>query len=240
MPKKFLRTADLAKATGISVQTVRNYEERGFLPAAARSPTGYRLYTSRHLYALRVAQMLVPSFGWWHSRNILAHIHQDDLNVALATIDARHGELHHERQATEETLRLLRETSATLPRLLDDKQRYRDGVPISEAAKIAGVRTSALRFWEELGLLQPRRDKNSHYRLYDAEQLRRLQVVALLRKGNYRFEAIRTVLDQIAQGSLEEAFAAAEKRLQELAVISRRCVEATAALWAYVESLETE
>ena len=42
-----LRTIDLARAAGISVQQVRNYEALGLLPSASRSKSGYRLYTQQ-------------------------------------------------------------------------------------------------------------------------------------------------------------------------------------------------
>src|SRR6266516_4535844 len=51
--RDYLRTIDLARAGGISVQQVRNYEALGLLPPASRSKSGYRLYTQRHLAALK-------------------------------------------------------------------------------------------------------------------------------------------------------------------------------------------
>jgi hypothetical protein len=46
---------------------------------------------------------------------------------------------------------------------------------------------------------------------------------------------MRTVLTQLARGTPEQALAAAENRLRDLAEASRRSVEATAAVWAYIE-----
>lgn len=37
--------SELAKATGIHIETVRYYERRGLLPTPARRPSGYRVYT---------------------------------------------------------------------------------------------------------------------------------------------------------------------------------------------------
>jgi DNA-binding transcriptional MerR regulator len=95
-----------------------------------------------------------------------------------------------------------------------------------------------LRFWEEQGLLQPTRDKTSGYRLYDAEQVRNVQIITLLRKANYDMGAIHTVLTQLTVGSPEQALIAAENRLKDLAEESRRCVAAIALLWQYVEKNE--
>jgi len=234
--KKALRTSDLAKAAQISVQAVRNYEAWGFIPGTERTPHGYRIYTAEHLHALRVAKILIAGFGWKRSLHIMQGIHRGDLAAALVLIDAHHAEIHQRRRETEETLRILRTTSEELPLLMEGKARYRNGLHVSEAATLVGVRVSALRFWEEQGLLQPTRDGTSRYRIYDAEQLRKLQVVALLRKANYDFAAIRTVLDQLALGTPDQAVAAAENRLKELSEISRCCAEGTAKLWAYIES----
>jgi DNA-binding transcriptional MerR regulator len=83
-------------------------------------------------------------------------------------------------------------------------------------------------------LLQPERDPASGYRRYNDEQLRRLQVVALLRQGGYDFAAIRAVLDELAAGRPGQAIDAAERRLKELSAASQCCTEATTAFWGYV------
>ena len=52
--------ADLARQHGISTQAVRNYERDRLLPAAERTPSGYRVYTATHAQALRTFLALVP------------------------------------------------------------------------------------------------------------------------------------------------------------------------------------
>ena len=226
----------MAKAVGLSSQAVRNYGALGFLPPVERTTSSYRLYTARHLQALQVSLLLIAGFGWQHTRNIMRNIHQGDLQSALAVIDARHAELHETRKEIEETLRILQATSASLPELVGRIPRHRSGLHVGEAAKIAGVRVSAVRFWEQWGLLEPVRDKTSRYRVYDAEQLRKLLIVALLRKTNYGVEDIRAVLEQVANGTMEQALAAAEQRLKALGEVSRRCVAATAEFWKVIET----
>jgi DNA-binding transcriptional MerR regulator len=104
------------------------------------------------------------------------------------------------------------------------------------------VRASTLRFWEDQGLLHPSREQGSRYRLYDAEQLHILRTIALLRKANYTFETIRTILIQVAQGNPKQSLAAAEQRLKELAEATYRCLEAAVALMEYIgeKTLATE
>lgn len=238
--KKFLRPIDLAKAIGTSTQAIRTYERVGFIPTAQRNLKGYRLYTSRHLEALHVAQELIAAYSWQHAQSIMQAIHCGNLSRALEFIDAYHANIHKNRSEIEETLRILRATSATIQPLTraGAKPHQRINFHIKEAAQSAGVRPSALRFWEEQGLLQPTRDKTSGYRLYDAEQVRNVQIITLLRKANYDMGAIHTVLTQLTVGSPEQALIAAENRLKDLAEESRRCVAAIALLWQYVEKNE--
>ena len=58
MTTKFFRTSDLACAVRIHPNTVRRYVDWGLLPPVERSPTGYRLFTQRHLDCLRLARMI--------------------------------------------------------------------------------------------------------------------------------------------------------------------------------------
>lgn len=47
-----MRIGDLARATGMPVETIRYYERAGLLPAAARSDNNYRVYQPLHLERL--------------------------------------------------------------------------------------------------------------------------------------------------------------------------------------------
>src|SRR6266581_326600 len=178
--RTYLRTIDLAQAGHISVQQVRNYEASGFIPPAERSPGGYRLYTQQHLVALKTARSLVGGYGW--QRAIMQALHRGKLSVSLAAIDERHAELASKRLQVEQTLAALSTLAAQSAPLTNTRHSQR--LRVGEAAKQVGMRVSALHFWEQQGLLHPVRDKSSHYRLYDEQQMRRLRVVVLLRDAS--------------------------------------------------------
>jgi DNA-binding transcriptional MerR regulator len=211
---------------------VRNYEASSLIPPVERSPGGYRLYTQKHLIALKTARSLVGGYGWQRARAIMQAVHQGQLPVALALIDERHAELATTRLRVEQTLAALSTLAAQSgpPASTRHSQRLRVG----EAAKQVGVRVSALHFWEQQGLLQPIRDKSSRYRRYDDQQMRRLRVVVLLRDAGYDFSAIRTALDELAAGQPERAIAAVEQRRAELAKASWACIAAISAFQGYV------
>ncbi len=68
MKPRYMRTSDIAQAVGVHPNTVRLYEEWGFLPPIPRSPSGYRQYTQAHLDQMRLAQTALH--GGWPGQNI--------------------------------------------------------------------------------------------------------------------------------------------------------------------------
>ena len=185
-------------------------------------------------HAIRTARSLISGFGWERARRIMQYIHQDELPSAFAVIDEYHAVIHQSRREVEETLGALQAIVTALPSVTAVGGK-RKQFHIGEIARYTGVRVSAIRFWEEQGLIHPARDKTNRYRLYDEQHIRLLQVLALLRKTGYGIEAARIVLTQLARGTPEQALAAAENRLKELAEASRRCIEATAVMWTYLQ-----
>ena len=108
---------------------------------------------------------------------------------------------------------------------------------VKEAARTVGARASAVRFWERQGLLQPEREPSTGYRLYDTDQLVRLNVIALLRDAGYHFDAIREVLDELAGGRPDQVRHALEERLETLHRTTWHCITATSAIRDYLERL---
>lgn len=51
-----LHCGDLAKAAGVSADTIRHYEKLGILPKAPRSPSGYRIYPQSAIERVMVVQ----------------------------------------------------------------------------------------------------------------------------------------------------------------------------------------
>jgi len=64
---------------------------------------------------------------------------------------------------------------------------------IGKAAKHAGVRPSALRYYESVGLL-PNLPRSSGRRLYDAAAMERLSVIQLAKRAGFSIDEIRTLV----------------------------------------------
>ncbi|MFI1977737.1 TioE family transcriptional regulator [Streptomyces wedmorensis] len=110
-----LRPVDLAREHGLSTQAIRNYEESGILPAAPRTPHGYRTYTSLHAQALRTFLALLPGHGHQTATSIMQAVNQGAIEEALHLVDDSHARLLDDRrtlQAVESTLRDLEPPAA--------------------------------------------------------------------------------------------------------------------------------
>ncbi len=228
------RPVDLGRAVGVSAQTVRTYETLGFLPPAQRGPQGYRRYGPRHLQALRTARAMIAGYGWQQALGIMREVHGRDVAGAVAAIDACHAELHRRRGEAQTTLAALWRVGDLSPLPGHSVgRRHRGDLRVGEAAARVGVPVSTVRFWEEQGLPRPRREGGSGYRLYDADALRALQTIVLLRGGGYGVGVVRAILADLAGGRPRQAIAAAEERPAELTEASRRACAATASFWDY-------
>lgn len=228
-----MRTTDLAKAVGLGAQQVRNYEAWGFLPAVERNERGYRLYTERHLEALRTTKTLLSAgYSWQEANAVMRAVHEGNLDTALTIVDSRHAMLDQRRKHIETTLEAIH--VLILEPATETGGGNVGGLRVGDAAKAVKVRPSSLRFWEQQGLLQPERDDRSGYRIYNRQQMNHLNVVVLLRDANFGFGAIRSVLDELATGRPESTLRAIEKLRTVISSSSRACTRATATLWNYI------
>jgi DNA-binding transcriptional MerR regulator len=233
-PQAHLRPVDLARMAGLGVTQIRTYERVGFLPPAERGANGYRRYSADHVEALRVSRILIGGYGWQGALDVMRAVHLRDRSTAYALVNSHHAALDSQRtriaaalEATDAILRRSKEIS---------QSRGRSAVHIKAAARTVGVRPSAVRFWERQGLLHPSREASTEYRLYDAEQLARLNVIALLRDVGYRFDAIRQVLDELSGGRPDQIRQALDARLETLNQTTWSCITATSTLHDYLES----
>ena len=92
-----LRTRDVARASGYSVQQVRDLERLGVIPPATRSPNGYRSYTAVHVHALGAYRGLAGAIGAVAARQLLSELRGQSLAEAAAAITAVHVVLAGER-----------------------------------------------------------------------------------------------------------------------------------------------
>lgn len=66
---------------------------------------------------------------------------------------------------------------------------------ISQLAKLAGISTRTLRYYDEINLLKPKRINSSGYRIYGQEEVNRLQQILFFRELDVNIETIISIMN---------------------------------------------
>ncbi|MEU1177012.1 MerR family transcriptional regulator [Streptomyces sp. NPDC005820] len=211
-----LRTVDVARESGYSVQQVRDLERLGVIPPAARSANGYRSYTPVHVHALRAYRGLAGAVGPVEARELLARVRTEPLVEAASAISAVHVRLAREREEVlraQEALRAIRREAGN-----GEPEAGSDAMTITELAAALGVRPSTLRFWEQEGLVAPERVTSLRARRYGVTAIRAARVVAALRGSGYGIAAVREITGSLDRlDGLEETGLLLRRRLDRIA-----------------------
>lgn len=235
-----LRPVDLARAHGLSTQAVRNYEEAGILPVAGRTSHGYRTYTPLHARALSAFLALVPGHGHRTAAAVMRAVNRGAADEAFRLIDESHAELLEDRRtlgAVEDALRDLdpgtRPTAPSGPSASSGA----GGTFIGPLAGRLGIRSATLRKWERAGLVSPRRDPRTGYRVYDEADVRDARLARQLRRGGYPLERIAPLIAQVrSAGGVEPLEAALADWRARLSARGRAMVSGAAELEAYLRA----
>lgn len=191
-----LRTVDVARRAGYSVQQIRNLERDGVLPPATRTPAGYRRYGEIHVLSARAYRALVPGTGPVEAKRIVRTAHEGPAPAVLTLLDAAHARLDRERT----DLALAREAAAAISAEPVADVRGTDAMSVSELADALGVRPSTLRHWDTEGLVVPDRLPPRGTRRYSPAQTRDARIVHQLRGAGYRIEPLRELMPQLRRG----------------------------------------
>lgn len=197
---KYLKTSDIAKAVGVHPNTVRLYEDWGFLPAIPRGKNNYRLFSVVHLKQMKVS--------WTALRHtwIGGKIRESALRVIELSVGSRfnqalneaHNHLELVRQERERAKRAAHIVEGWVQHKIEPRPDLR--LQIGEAASMVEVSVDMLRNWERNGLLKVPRNPRNGYRIYGAEEINRLIIIRMLRLAGYSLMAILRMLNHVEEG----------------------------------------
>ncbi|MFC6937014.1 MerR family transcriptional regulator [Actinomadura yumaensis] len=191
------------------------------------------MFAAVHRDALLTYRALARGFGTGRAQEVMLAVHGGDVAEALALVDAGHAALHEERlslRAAGEALEAV--ASGRAP---DEAFPARAGMRIGEVARLLGVRTSALRVWEDAGLLAPGREPGTGYRVFGPADVRDARMVDLLRRSRHPVPLIRPILDGLRRtGSSDALREAIAQRGQALTRRASAMLAACALLHAYL------
>ncbi|MFI2342692.1 MerR family transcriptional regulator [Nocardia gamkensis] len=226
-----MRTVDVARRAGYSVQQIRNLERDGVLPPALRTAAGYRRYGEAHVRSALAYRALAAGVGPVEAKRILRTVHERPIHEALALLDAAHARLHRERT----DLALAKRAAAAISAEPIDDVRASDSMSVSELAAALGVRPSTLRHWDAEGLVVPDRATTQGTRRYSPAQVRDARIVHQLRCAGYRVDTLRALMPDLPRGhrsaDVEAALAA---RDASITARSHALLDASAALTAVI------
>lgn len=231
-----LRPVDLAREHGLSTQAVRNYEAAGILPAAGRTESGYRTYTPRHAQALRAFLALAAGHGHQTAAAVMQAVNGGATEDALRLIDESHARLLEDRRTLQAVEAALRDLVPAPGEGAAPARQERGGTFVGPLARRLGLRPATLRAWERTGLVRPRRDPGTGYRIYGPADVRDALLVHQLRRGGHLLGQIAPVLDRIRSAG---GVAPLEPMLREwharLSARGRAMLAAAGELDAYLE-----
>ncbi len=234
MASRYLRTSDIAKAIGAHPNTIRLYEQWGFLPPIPRSPSGYRLYTPYHLSLMRLA---------WTA---LHESYPCKPLIVIAVKKAAVGDLGGALEQSYKFLAQVRAEQAQAEAAVEFMEHWAQGnttdvtsepLLIGQVAKRLGVTIDMLHNWERDGLLSVPRKPRNGYRVYGATEIGRIRVIRMLRQAGYSTMAILRMLLALDQGQShdlrqmldtprpdEDVYTAADRWLSTLAASEQRAL----------------
>lgn len=183
--------------TGVHVNTIRFYEEIGFITKPERDPNGYRVYTPLQLAQCRLVRLAMK-----------AEVLQNGLRKKAVAIIRRCAALDYDaslaaaeeyRQMIDTEIQNAKRAVATVEALLK-KEAPREGGALKrrDAAKTLCVTAETLRVWERNGLLSVKRRENG-YRVYNAADMDRLNIIRTLRCAGFSLAAVLRLLNGLEQ-----------------------------------------
>lgn len=193
-----LRTSDIAHAHGIHPNTVRKYEDLGYLPRSQRASNGYRQFSQRHLDQLGLVILLLRCrwLGEAFKTKALETVMRsaaDDFPAALDGARALLALVREERGRAERAAELLAEWATSEAPGAPPAE----GLSIKEAAAYLNVTAHTLRNWDRNRLVTVPREPSSGYRTYGPAELRRLTVIRALRRARYNVMSILNMFRQV-------------------------------------------
>lgn len=191
------RTSEIAQLVHIHPNTVRIYEEWGYISPVPRTSNGYRVFSELHLFQLQVIRTafrceIVQGQIREKARAIVRASGQENFKLALDLAQNYLAHLEKEYSRALEAIELVEQwlngkeasTTVTYTR--------------KEVAELLEVSPDIVRNWERNGLFTVPRLANG-YRVYTEKEMIRMKIIRTLRAAHYSMSAILRLLNTAEQ-----------------------------------------
>jgi len=204
----------MAKRLHVSTTTLRRYESLSLVPDVPRTASNRRFYTPLHLQAFLALRSLIRGFDLPIAYEVMNLLKKGHVEQAMWRINLQQYNLQIEKQRVEEVMSLIHQTDFSMYRNI----RVTDEMKIGEVAVIAGVNASAIRHWENEGLIRAKRDPENGYRVFTSQELKKIIVLSSLRKTVFFIESMKQLLEALEAhdlATIERSFKMALQKLNE-------------------------
>ncbi|WP_294467322.1 MerR family transcriptional regulator [uncultured Anaerofustis sp.] len=193
---KIYKTSEIAKIVGIHPNTVRLYEEIGFIPKVNRLENGYRVFTDLHIRQFKIAR-----------RALNIEVLQNGLRKKAIEIIKTSAKMNYDKSLIlvkeylnqiDMEIKNAEEAIGITNKLL--KEGYEEGGKVlkrKEVSALLDISIDTLRNWEMNGLIKVKRKENG-YRIYNDEDIKRLKIIRTLRCANYSLSSILRMLNELS------------------------------------------
>lgn len=189
------RTTEIAKRANVHPNTVRIYEEWGYISPVSREDNGYRIFSDVHLFQLLVARTafrceIVQGQIRAKARAIVEASGQENFTQACELAKQYLTHLEQEYRRALEAIELVEKWLSGTESWSKD-QRYSR----KEVAKILDISPEVVRNWERNHLITVPRLDNGH-RVYTEKEINRMKIIRTLRSAHYSISAILRLLSR--------------------------------------------
>ena len=190
-----MRTNEIAKKVGIHTNTVRLYEQWGFISPVPREQNGYRLYSELHLKQMQIARYAFrQEFIQNNLRKKATQIVQLSGREAFAeSLQAAIHYYHYLQREYDYTL----ETIRIVQQLLSSDIRSKNCYTHKEVAATLELTEETLRNWERNGLYEVARNRQNR-RLYTENDIHKLYIIRTLRAAHFSIASIQHLFQQLS------------------------------------------
>jgi DNA-binding transcriptional MerR regulator len=193
-----LRTSKIAELVNVHPNTVRLYEQWGYISPVPRKGNGYREYSDTHLKQMSIARLAFKQEFIQHNLRKKAtkvvtlsgsERFKDSLQEAIAYLSFLQSEYEYTLKAIEMVKQLLQ----TKP-VSDVTYTHK------AAAEQLQLTEETLRHWERNGLFQIKRNAQN-IRMYTERDLQQLLIIRTLRSAHFSITSIAHLLHELQQNN---------------------------------------
>ena len=190
------KTSEIAKIVGIHPNTVRLYEEIGFIPKVNRLENGYRVFTDLHIKQFKIARRalsieVLQNGLRKRAIEIITTSAKMDYDKSLMLVKDYINQLDMEINNAEEAITITKKL------LNQDYELNGKVLKRKEVSALLDISIDTLRNWEMNGLIKIKRKENG-YRIYNDEDIRKLKIIRTLRCAKYSLSSILRMLNELS------------------------------------------